>query len=77
MSTPTSKLADFVSTTEASRLFGVSSTYVTKLARAGVIQASKIGRNWIIEKSSLQIYLTTPHQRGPKTSKQPHSSQGQ
>lgn len=66
MSSQTSEFANFISSTEAAQTYGVSSTYITKLARSGVIQALKIGRNWIIEKNSLLSYLNTPHKRGPK-----------
>ncbi len=55
MSTP-------VSTKEASKLLNVSGQYVRTLCRDGQLQATKIGRSWIIDKQSVQEYgLKTSH----------------
>jgi excisionase family DNA binding protein len=67
MTQQATEFANFISSSEASRTFGVSTAYITKLARAKLIKALKIGRNWIIERDSLQTYLTTPQKRGPKS----------
>jgi len=61
-----SELADAISTTEAARRFQVTRRYVSFLAQKAAIKATKIGRDWIIDATSLRIYLTTPQKRGPK-----------
>lgn len=55
MSTP-------VSTKKASKLLNVSEQYVRTLCRDGQLQATRIGRSWIINKQSIQEYgLRTSH----------------
>ncbi|MBA3822463.1 MAG: helix-turn-helix domain-containing protein [Ktedonobacterales bacterium] len=55
-----------VSTIVAAHRYHVTRSYVARLARAGAIVATKFGRDWLINESSLQAYLSAPQKRGPK-----------
>lgn len=46
---------EYISTTEAAEILGLSRTQVFRLARSGKIPAVKIGRNFAIKKSDLGI----------------------
>lgn len=54
----------YISTTEAAEIMGISRVAVFKKIKSGEIKAKKIGRNYIIDKSSLgSIYQEiTPSQ---------------
>jgi excisionase family DNA binding protein len=62
----TKPIAEPISTAEAAVRNQVTANYITLLARKGVIAAKKLGRDWMIDESSLSTYLATPHKRGPK-----------
>lgn len=47
---------DFISTTEAAKILGISRVAVFKKIKKGEIEAKKIGRNYIIDKRSLGIF---------------------
>ena len=66
MTLQASDFASTLSTIEAASQFSVSANYVTQLARKGAIRAKKLGRDWIIDSTSLETYLHTPRKRGPK-----------
>jgi excisionase family DNA binding protein len=59
-------IAEPISTLEAAARYHVTPNYITMLARKGAITARKLGRDWMIDESSLKSYLMTPHKRGPK-----------
>ncbi len=64
---PQSKpITEPISTAEAAARYRVTANYITLLARKGAITARKLGRDWMIDESSLSTYLVTPHKRGPK-----------
>jgi excisionase family DNA binding protein len=69
----TDDFSGLISTTEAAVRFQVSRGYVTQLARKGLIKAKKLGRDWMIEESSLQFHLTHPLKRGPKLGSKHHA----
>lgn len=46
---------DYISTTEAGKILGLSRTHVLRLAKSGKIPAVRIGRNFAIKKSDLGI----------------------
>lgn len=60
------QIAEPISTAEAAARYRVTANYITLLARKGAITARKLGRDWMIDESSLSTYLATPHKRGPK-----------
>jgi excisionase family DNA binding protein len=51
---------------EAVKLSGYSKPYLARLAKRGDIQARMLGPIWLIDRASLQAYMTTPHKSGPK-----------
>lgn len=61
-----SEFAEAISTTEAAHRYQVTRRYVSFLAQKGAIKAIKIGRDWIVDASSLRTYLISPQKRGPK-----------
>jgi hypothetical protein len=46
----------WVDATSASEIVGYTSVYVRLLARAGRIEARKVGRDWLVSLSSLLAY---------------------
>jgi excisionase family DNA binding protein len=48
---------DFVTTSEASEITGYSISHIGKLVSQKRIEAIKIGRNWAINRTSLQNYV--------------------
>lgn len=56
---------DYISTTEAAEMLGLSRTQVFRMARSGKIPAIRIGRNFAIKKTDLGIYSgeLTPAQK--------------
>lgn len=57
--------SNYISTSEAARIMGVSRIAIFKKIKKGEIKAQKIGRNYVIDKRSLgSIYQeTTPVQK--------------
>lgn len=51
---------DYISTTEAAKILGVSRIAVHKKIRSGEIAAQKIGRNYIIERQQLHRGVSAP-----------------
>lgn len=51
-----------LSSVEAGRRFGYTKDYVAKLAREGKITATRIGRQWFVEESSLNDFITKAEQ---------------
>lgn len=56
---------EYISTTEAAEILGLSRTQVFRLVQTGKIPAVRIGRNFAIKKSDLGIYSgeLTPAQK--------------
>ena len=48
---------NMVTTKDASNLSGYTSDHLGRLIRSGKIEGEKIGRNWIVNKSSLELFL--------------------
>lgn len=49
--------SEFISLAQASRMTGYHQDYLGQLARAGKLEAKKIGRNWLTTKKSINIFL--------------------
>ena len=47
---------EWLNTSEGAELTGFSVDYVRRLARAGRIEARKVGRDWLIERASLLAF---------------------
>jgi excisionase family DNA binding protein len=59
-----------LSTAEAQRRSGLTRDHISLLIRRGIIEATKIGTNWLIYEDSFNRYLASPRKRGPKSSHQ-------
>lgn len=46
-------LDNIIGTTEAAEILGLSPDHVKKLCRDGKIKAKRIGKTWVIDKTSL------------------------
>jgi hypothetical protein len=57
---------DYITTTEAERLSGLSRNYLALLLRRGVLEGFRPSRDWFIYTDSLKKFLATPRKSGPK-----------
>ncbi len=57
---------DLISSKEASGVSGLSQRHIGHLARKGIIQARKLGHDWLIYMPSLKAYLDSNPQPGIK-----------
>lgn len=55
-----------LSTTEAAKLTGFSSTYIQRLLRQKRIQGMRVGPVWLVYEDSLKAFIAQPRKRGPK-----------
>ena len=46
-----------MTTQEVAGLLGVSSSFVCRLAKLGVLKATRYGRSWVISKASVDKYM--------------------
>jgi excisionase family DNA binding protein len=58
--------SNLISVTDASDMSGLSTGYIRKLLRRGVLEGVKIGRNWLTTKEAIQAYLNQERRPGPK-----------
>lgn len=63
MTTPT-----IISVTEAARRAGITDRHIRRLIRDGVIQATRIGRAWLVDAKSVAAYRKHPTMGRPKQS---------
>ena len=56
----------YVGTKEAQAIFGLSSAHIRRLLASGRINGIKFGRDWIVERRSLERYMQHPPKPGPK-----------
>jgi len=64
MTTPT-----IISVTEAARRAGITDRHVRRLIRDGVIQATRIGRAWLVDAASVAAYQRHPTMGRPRATK--------
>jgi helix-turn-helix protein len=57
---------EWITTAEAKSLTGYNAEHIRRLVRAGKVKAKKWGKEWMVEKNSLLIYLESEG-RGPRT----------
>lgn len=64
------KIADLTSklipVTEASKISGLTPSFIARLLRRGQIDGVKIGRNWVTTKEAIRDYMQKEHRPGPK-----------
>jgi excisionase family DNA binding protein len=56
----------WITTTEAATVTGYKAAYVRYLANQGLIEARKVGRDWLINQESLLAYKTQMDALGPQ-----------
>ena len=59
-----------ITTTEAVRRYGRSSSHYRSLAAEGIVKARKLSRDWLLDRRSLEAWLSVPRRRGPKPKKE-------
>jgi len=57
---------EYVSSTEAARLLEYDTSHVRRLCSEGKLDAVKIGRNWLVKRSSIQAYKENKPKPGPR-----------
>lgn len=62
---------EWLTTKQAAKLIGYHPEYVRQLVKAGKIEAKKIGRDWLIEKSRLLAYRRKTGRAGAKRGPKP------
>ena len=50
---------NLITTKEAGELSGYSADYLSRLVRSGKIKGKRFGHSWLLEKPSLEGFLTT------------------
>jgi excisionase family DNA binding protein len=63
MTTPT-----IISVTEAARRAGITDRHIRRLIHDGVLQATRIGRAWLVDAASVAAYQKHPTMGRPKQS---------
>jgi excisionase family DNA binding protein len=58
-----------ISVTEAARRAGITDRHVRRLIRDGVIQATRIGRAWLVDAESVAAYQRHPTMGRPRATK--------
>ena len=60
-------MKDHVSSKEAAALIGCTMGRIRQLCRAGTLKGERVGRDWIVLKSSAEAYRdSAKRKRGPK-----------
>ncbi len=55
-----------ISTSEATRIAGLSREHIQRLLRSSVVEGLKLGHDWLVYEDSLKAYLAKPRKPGPK-----------
>jgi excisionase family DNA binding protein len=58
-----------ISVTEAARRAGITDRHIRRLIRDGVIQATRIGRAWLVDAESVAAYQRHPTMGRPRATK--------
>lgn len=62
---------DLLTIDQAAREYPFSHDWLRKLCRRGEIVCHKPGRDWLIERASLEAYLATERKPGPSPGRPP------
>jgi len=57
---------EYLTTSEAEHLSGLSRNYLALLLRRGILEGFRPSRDWFIYTDSLEKFLKTPRKSGPK-----------
>ncbi len=55
-----------ISTSEATRIAGLSREHIQRLLRSSLIEGLKLCHDWLVYEDSLKAYLAKPRKPGPK-----------
>lgn len=58
-------MGEYMTTKEAAEVLGLSFETVSRLAKRGVIKAEKRGRDWLLERDSVEAHLARIKGKGP------------
>ncbi len=58
---------EYLSTTDAAIIAGVSARHLVKLIVEGKIHAQKVGRNWLVSRESAEAFSRHPTMGRPKS----------
>lgn len=58
--------SQLISSTEASKLSGMTTGFIRRLLRRGDLDGIKIGRNWLTTREAIDQYLKKERRPGPK-----------
>ncbi len=61
-----SLVSTLISVSEASKLSGLTTSYIRRLLRDDRIEGVKIGQNWLTTEEAIREYLKQERRRGPK-----------
>ncbi len=67
---PSYDLTDYVTTPQAAELLGMKTTSVNHLLHSGRLLGIKLGRDWLIYRSSVREYVRSKSSKGRPTSAQ-------
>ena len=57
---------ELIDADDAAKLSGLTKVYIRKLCQRGQLRAKKFGNVWVIDKNSLDEYLSIERKPGPK-----------
>ncbi len=60
----------YLTTSAASQRCGLSRDHVRRLLERGILNGTKIGRDWLVMVESLDKYMANRPKRGPKSKKE-------
>ena len=61
---------EWITTSEAARIIGVSRDHVSYLLRTGQLRGKKFARDWMVAKNSVEEYAAKERKPGPKPKRQ-------
>jgi len=53
-----------ISLSEAAEMYGLSTSYLRRLARKGRLRAQRVGRNWVTTPADVETYIRSRQKRG-------------
>jgi excisionase family DNA binding protein len=60
-------MRDYIGSAEAARVIGCVDSRVRQLLRAGRLAGERVGRDWLVERTSAESYRDSARKPGPKT----------
>jgi excisionase family DNA binding protein len=60
----TSSKDELISLAEAAEMYGLSTSYLRRLARKGRLRAQRVGRGWVTTPADVETYIRSRQKRG-------------